>query len=63
MRYYRLYFMDRFSGHIDHFREFEAEDDSTALGIANGWSTGSPMELWNRERKLKRWEEPAREPE
>jgi hypothetical protein len=24
MRYYRLYFMDRFSGHIDHFREFEA---------------------------------------
>ena len=27
MPYYRLDFMDRFSGHIDHFREFEAEDD------------------------------------
>ena len=31
MRYYRLYFMDRFSGHIDHFREFEADDDAAAL--------------------------------
>ena len=31
MLYYRLYFMDRFSGHIDHFREFEAEDDAAAL--------------------------------
>jgi hypothetical protein len=60
MRYYRLYFMDRFSGHIDHFREFEAEDDSIAVGIAEGWRNGSPMELWNRERKLQCWEEPAR---
>ena len=34
MLYYRLYFMDRFSGHIDHFREFEAEDDSAAIEIA-----------------------------
>ena len=34
MLYYRLYFMDRFSGHIDHFREFEAESDSTALELA-----------------------------
>jgi hypothetical protein len=37
MRYYRLYFMDRFSGHIDHFREFEAEDDGIAREIAEGW--------------------------
>jgi hypothetical protein len=56
MRYYRLYFLDRFSGHIDHFREFEAEDDHAAVGIAEGWINGSPMELWNRERKLQRWE-------
>ena len=61
MRYYRLYFMDRFSGHIDHFREFEAEDDSAAVGIAETWANGSPMELWNRERKLQRWEDPTRE--
>jgi hypothetical protein len=59
MRYYRLYFMDPFSGHIDHFREFEAEDDSAAVGIAQDWANGSPMELWNCERKLQRWERPA----
>ena len=55
MLYYRLYFMDRFSGHIDHFREFEAEDDDCALKIAEGWREGQPMELWNRTRKLKSW--------
>jgi len=27
MPYYRLYYFDRFSGHIDHFREFDAKDD------------------------------------
>ncbi len=57
MRYYRLYFMDRFSGHIDHFREFEAEDDEAALKIAEGWREQRPMELWNRHRKLKHWDE------
>ena len=59
MVYYRLYFMDRFSGHIDHFREFEAEGDDTAIEIANSWRNGHAMELWNRHRKLKRWEEIA----
>ena len=49
MRYYRLYFMDRFTGHIDHFREFEAEDDGSALTIAEGWREDRPMELWNRQ--------------
>jgi len=57
MRYYRLYFMDRYSGHIDHFREFEAEDDRAALKIAEGWREQQPMELWNRHRKLKHWDE------
>ena len=59
MRYYRLYYMDRFRGHIDHYREFEAEDDRAALGLAESWANGSPMELWNRDRRLQRWEEPA----
>jgi len=59
MRYYRLYFMDRFSGHIDHFREFEAEDDDAAFGIAEGWREDRPMELWNRHRKLKHWDVPV----
>ena len=53
--YYRLYFIDRLSGHIDHFREFEAESDSDAIEVAEGWGVGTPMELWNRDRWLKRW--------
>ena len=53
---YRLYFMDRFTGHIEHRREFFADDDAEALTIAHGWSTGQPMELWEGEHKLKRWE-------
>jgi hypothetical protein len=63
MIYYRLYFMDRYNGHIDHFREFEADSDEAALELAQHWQDGSPMELWNRHRKLKRWEEPAITPE
>jgi hypothetical protein len=59
MRYYRLYFMDPFSGHIEHFREFEAEDDETALAIAGGWRETRPMELWNGDRKLMRWDDPS----
>ena len=56
MIYYRLYYFDAFSGHIDHFREFEAEDDRSAIVIAESWSDGRSMELWNRERRLKRWD-------
>lgn len=62
MRYYRLYFMDRFSGHIDHFREFEAEGDDDAIALAESWREDRPMELWNRERKLRRWD-PVVEPD
>jgi hypothetical protein len=56
MPYFRLYYFDRFSGHIDHFREFDAEDDAAAVALAERWSDGRPMELWNRERRLKQWE-------
>lgn len=58
MIYYRLYFMDRFSGHIDHFREFQAEHDDAALAIAERWREDRPMELWNLERKLRHWDMP-----
>jgi hypothetical protein len=57
MLYYRLYFMDRFSGHIEHCREFEAADDEAAIGVAEGWNEGGPMELWNLQRKLRHWDE------
>nr|NUR36779.1 hypothetical protein [Sphingomonas sp.] len=59
MPYYRLYFLDGFTGHIDHFREFEAEDDEAAVRVAERWREDRAMDLWNRERKLKRWERPA----
>jgi hypothetical protein len=52
---YRLYFMDRFSGHIEHRREFFAENDAAAVTVAQSWSTGQPMELWAGEHKLMRW--------
>ena len=53
---YRLYFLDRFSGHIDHRRDFLAAGDAHAIEIAQTWYSGSPMELWLAGRKLKRWE-------
>ena len=56
MLYYRLYSFDRFTGHIDHFREFEAADDAAAIALAERWTDGRCTELWNRERRLKRWE-------
>lgn len=59
MRNYRLYFMARFGGHIDHFREFEAADDEAAVAVAERWREDRPMELWNLERKLMRWDAAA----
>jgi hypothetical protein len=56
MNSYRLYFMDRFSGHIDNHREFVADDDDRALEIADAWFNGSPMELWTGTRKLRHWD-------
>ena len=53
---YRLYFMDRYSGHIDNRREFVADGDAEAIAIAERWHDGGPMELWSGEHKLKRWE-------
>ena len=56
---YRLYFMDRFSGHIEHRREFLADDDTEAIAVAAGWNNGQAMELWLGSHKLKRWEAQA----
>ena len=60
---YRLYFLDRFSGHIEHRREFEADDDRSAIAIADNWSTGQPMELWLGSHKLKHWDAEAIAPD
>jgi hypothetical protein len=60
---YRLYFMDRFSGHIEHRREFLADDDASAIDIASSWATGQPMELWLGTHKLKRWDAQTMSPD
>jgi len=51
-----LYFIDRFSGHIETSREFHADDDAAAVQFASELHTGQPMELWSRDRKVRRWE-------
>jgi hypothetical protein len=56
MGQYRLYFIDRFSGHIETSREFHAEDDAAAIAAASHLRNGQPMELWSRDRKVRRWE-------
>jgi hypothetical protein len=52
---YRLFFFDH-DGHIDRAREFETEDDDAALKLAESWHEGRHMELWQRDRRVKRWE-------
>jgi hypothetical protein len=62
MAYYRLYFFDR-SGHIEHFREFEAPDDPAAIAQGADWRELEAIELWRGGRKIKRWEAFALLPE
>jgi hypothetical protein len=52
---YRLYFMAD-NGHIERLHEFEANDDSIAIGEAEQRRDVGPMELWCNARKVKRWD-------
>jgi hypothetical protein len=52
---YRAFFFDR-AGHIERAHEFKAEDDEAATRIAEAWREGRTMELWQQERRLKRWD-------
>lgn len=56
MGYYRLYFMNRSSGHIERFEEFDAADDSSAESIADRHVGSQPLELWSGHRKVRRFE-------
>lgn len=55
MAYYRLYFMDGLTGHIERFHEFEADDDDSAVKHAEDLRSDNPTELWCHLRKVKRW--------
>lgn len=56
MAYYRLYFLDQFSGHIDHFSDFQAETDDAAIAYAEEALGVRPLELWCQRPKVKRWD-------
>jgi hypothetical protein len=59
MSYYRLYFMNGATNQIDRFHAFESTDDEAAIARSedfHGWRT---MELWNRSRRVRRWENQA----
>lgn len=56
MAYYRLYFLDRFSGHIEHFSDFQAESDDAAVAYAEESLGIRPMELWCQHRKVRHWD-------
>ena len=55
---YRLYFMDRFTGHIVGAapRVLRGRPTRQPWSIAESWGAGQPMEPWEGEHKLKRWE-------
>ena len=56
VQHYRLYFMDRFSGHILRFADFEAPDDDAAAALAGEYVAENPLELWSGHRKVRRLE-------
>ena len=56
MSYYRLYFMSSFSGHIERFEEFEADDDAQAIAFAEANQCALALELWCSRRKVARVE-------
>lgn len=57
MKDYRIYFLDRLSGHIDGVEEFAAAGDEEALATAARKSDGRAMELWHGHHKLRHWDE------
>lgn len=52
---YRLYFFNG-GDHIQKVHEFEAKDDAAAAKVAEGWREGRKIELWDRNRLVKRWD-------
>lgn len=56
MTYYRLYFMNERTGHIERFEEFEAVGDESAIERADDFSARAPLELWSGCQKIYRLE-------
>ena len=62
MTYYRLYFFCGGNGPIANVREIEMIDDAAAIIAAERLRGMAAMELWCRDRKIRRWESVAAAP-
>ena len=56
MTYYRLYHLNRFSGHIDRVEEIDAADDVQAIALVKERERETAVELWQEGRKVLRLE-------
>lgn len=56
MPYYRLYHLNRSSGHIDRVEEIDAADDVKAVAIVQDRERDTAVELWQEGRKVLRLE-------
>ena len=52
---YRLYFLDE-ANHIRGVAEFHCDDDAAAAARAESYDDGRRMELWSRDRFVRRFE-------
>ena len=55
MKSYRAFLFNSV-GHIQASHEFETEHDEAAIVIAERWREGGKMELWQLDRRVKRWD-------
>jgi hypothetical protein len=55
---YRLYFLE--NNHIRHFVELDCPSDETAVEAVAKHADGRAMELWQRHRLVKRFEQTIR---
>jgi hypothetical protein len=55
MAVYQLRYFDAFRGNVVRARDFQAESDQAAIAYADDARGLAPMELWERDRKIKQW--------
>jgi hypothetical protein len=60
--YYRLYLLDKFTGHIDGVEHLTSADDVGAIALATERPRGVPTELWCESRKICRIDAPPEVP-